>query len=178
VEVLALAVTTLVLANASQAATEAACSVARTAPVSFRGPGSADRLSVAVVGPCTTARLRISIHTVDGALLYGYDAPFVGHVVVPQGQLPRAARDLAARVLTDGMGDNTASLPPYAPPYEYCSQHYGVLKVTRQQYEALRREKQPMLRHPIGHEASKIVVYDTARRRALTLLESGSDRCP
>lgn len=167
---------TLLAASSPSLAALPACDATAQKPLSFRTATSRDTVTVTIRGkPCHEALLSIRITSDAGKPLYTYEAPFKKHVAThwEDPELPRDAANLAKSIATQDEKKTTDSLPPWLPEADYYEEHYNTIKVSREQYEQLKKQKRPIFTHPTHYEQWQSVIYDPGTGRAQLLFEGG-----
>ena len=153
----------------------AECHVHRSSEVSFRAPDSRDGLEVSIgTGPCYSATLTIVVRSEFGEILYSYVEQFKQHTALASGdpELSKRAEEFVIQTMAHAMS-TTAQLPPYAEPSAYYEEHYGTIKVSREEYERWRKASWPMLYHQTYYEGGRYAVYDIGVKRSKVIVEEG-----
>ena len=133
--------------------------VSRMSQVSFEGSGTTDRLTIAIHGsPCYEASLAINISSANGTQLYKYESRFKPHVAVQwdDSRLDGDAEQLADRLVDPESFGLTSDLPPWRPDADYYEEHYQSIKISKEEYEKLRKGHWITYTHPIHYQGWRV----------------------
>ena len=150
------------------------CDVSRLSQVSFEALDADDQLTIVIQGsPCYEASLMVSISSADGSRLYEYEARFKPHVASQwdDSDLDEDAERLADQLVDPESFGLTSDLPPWLPGSEYYEENHQNIKISKQEYEELRRRDWITFTHSVHFEGWRVVAFDQESRRSIVVSE-------
>ncbi len=152
-----------------------ACNITKTKNIHFRNYTETDVLFASIEGaPCHEAKLKITIKTRQGQIIYYYEAPFKPHIAVHWEDLevPKDPQDFLDRLFREGL-KRSQDLPPFVSEKDFEDNYNNQLKVDPNLYERIRLARRPIFRHLTHYEEWRYVGYDDKTTKGIVIAIGG-----
>lgn len=157
------------------------CEIKRQRDISFSSEKFSDLMTVTIAGKrCSKADLRITVRRNDGKRLYRFKGELLDlfPYLSAEPNLGDVVAVYAEKILNHAILRHTSDLPDFAPAQQYYEENNETIEVSRDYYDALRRQRLPILWHITGEASWINVVYDRKRKKVVTILSGGVELDP
>lgn len=153
------------------------CNINEKKAVSFRSTVSKDILLVSVIGsPCHEAKLKISVKSGDGKLLYSYESKYKKHNAAhwAEPDFDQIALKHVKNILEHAI-TKSSSLPSRMPCEldEPGCEPYERRTVPKKKFNSIKASNIPMLTHSTYYEGWASFVFDSKTEKTIKILEGG-----
>jgi hypothetical protein len=89
-------------------------------------------------------------------------------------RLPTDAERFVENTVEEGIIGNSSDLPPWeGSGDEFCEKNSTTLAISPERYEALRKQRLPVLYHQTYYEGGVHLLYDPSQKAVVIVLEGG-----